>query len=110
MPALTPHLPLPAVCGAVEDGEEEEEEKAHSSQASADSFCRVMDILGMGHRLFVPRLLAVRFRSLGWKIGVYGALALAWSAVFFAGYFGQHLFNLLSLQLTAIIFESVPTV
>uniref|UniRef100_A0A3P8WIZ0 RAB GTPase activating protein 1 like n=1 Tax=Cynoglossus semilaevis TaxID=244447 RepID=A0A3P8WIZ0_CYNSE len=58
MPALTTHLPLPAVCGAVEDGEEEEEEKAHSSQASADSFCRVMDILGMGHRLFVPRLLA----------------------------------------------------
>lgn len=44
----------------VEDGEGTAEERAHSSQASADSFCRVMGLLGMGHRLFVPKLLAVR--------------------------------------------------
>ncbi|XP_035759944.1 pleckstrin homology domain-containing family A member 7-like, partial [Neolamprologus brichardi] len=58
VPVLTPHLPLPAVRKAVEDGEGTTEERAHGSQASADSFCRVMDLLGMGHRLFVPRLLA----------------------------------------------------
>lgn len=45
---------------AVEDGEGKAEESAQGSQASADSFCRVMGLLGMGHRLFVPRLLAVR--------------------------------------------------
>lgn len=50
---------------AVEDGEGAAEEKAHSSQASADSFCRVMGLLGMGHRLFVPKLLAVREGGLG---------------------------------------------
>ncbi|KAG7230620.1 hypothetical protein INR49_025337, partial [Caranx melampygus] len=58
LPTLAPHLPLPAVRRAVEDGEGKAEESAHSSQASADSFCRVMGLLGMGHRLFVPRLLA----------------------------------------------------
>lgn len=42
----------------MEDGEGKTEERAHGSQASPDSFCRVMDLLGMGHRLFVPRLLA----------------------------------------------------
>lgn len=59
-PALTPHLPLPAVCRAGEDGERREEERAHSSNPSADPYCRVMGLLGMGHRLFVPKLLAVR--------------------------------------------------
>ncbi|XP_031159776.1 rab GTPase-activating protein 1-like isoform X3 [Sander lucioperca] len=58
MPALTPHLPLPAVRRAMVDGEGKAEEIAHSSQASADSYCKVMDLLGMGHRLFVPKLLA----------------------------------------------------
>ncbi|XP_029988554.1 TMF-regulated nuclear protein 1-like [Sphaeramia orbicularis] len=43
---------------AVEDGEGKDEEGAHGGQASADSFCRVMGLLGMGQRLFVPRLLA----------------------------------------------------
>ncbi|XP_035509983.1 rab GTPase-activating protein 1-like isoform X3 [Morone saxatilis] len=43
---------------AVEDREGTAEERAHSSQASEDSFCRVMGLLGMGHRLFVPKLLA----------------------------------------------------
>lgn len=65
IPALTPHLQLPAVRRAVEDGEGKAEEGAHSSQPSADSFCKVMGLLGMGHRLFVPRLLAVRVRGLG---------------------------------------------
>lgn len=50
---------------AVEDGEGSTEERAQSSQASADSFCKVMGILGMGHRLFVPKLLAVREGGLG---------------------------------------------
>lgn len=58
--ALTPHLPLPAVHRVLEDGEEASEERARGAQASPDSFCRVMGLLGMGHRLFVPRLLAVR--------------------------------------------------
>lgn len=50
---------------AVEDGEGTAEEGGHSSEASADSFCRVMGLLGMGHRLFVPKLLAVREGGLG---------------------------------------------
>jgi hypothetical protein len=29
-------------------------------QAGSESVCRVMGLLGMGHRLFVPKLLAVR--------------------------------------------------
>lgn len=45
---------------AGEDGERKGEERAHSSKASPDSFCRVMGLVGMGHRLFVPKLLAVR--------------------------------------------------
>lgn len=60
---MTPRLPLPAVHRAVEDGEGTADERAHSSQASADSFCKVMGLLGMGHRLFVPKLLAVRERG-----------------------------------------------
>ncbi|XP_061739462.1 rab GTPase-activating protein 1-like isoform X2 [Nerophis ophidion] len=58
LPALTPSLQLPAVRRAVEDGEGTPEEEAQSSQASEDSFCKVMGLLGMGHRLFVPKLLA----------------------------------------------------
>ncbi|XP_037104527.1 rab GTPase-activating protein 1-like isoform X2 [Syngnathus acus] len=57
-PPLSAPLQLPAVRRAVEDGEGTAEQKAQSSQASADSFCKVMDLLGMGHRLFVPKLLA----------------------------------------------------
>lgn len=65
---MTTHLPLPAVRTTEEDGEEKSEESAHGSQASADSYCRVMGLLGMGHRLFVPKLLAVREGDLktGW--------------------------------------------
>lgn len=59
IPALAPHLPLPAVHRVLEDGEGTSEERAQA-QASPDSYCRVMGLLGMGHRLFVPRLLAVR--------------------------------------------------
>lgn len=57
---MTTRLPLPAVRRAVEDGEGKSDEGAQSSQASEDSYCKVMDLLGMGHRLFVPKLLAVR--------------------------------------------------
>lgn len=59
VPALPQNLPLPAVCRAGEDGERGEEERAHSSNSPADPYCRVMGLLGMGHRLFVPKLLAV---------------------------------------------------
>lgn len=64
---LAPQLPPPAVLGPVEDGGGKEEEHAGGGQAAADSVCRVMGLLGMGHRLFVPRLLAVRegFRMVG---------------------------------------------
>jgi len=69
--ALTTHLPLPAACGALEDGEgragEGEEEPAPGGQASADSYCKAMGLLGMGHRLFVPKLLAVRGGA--WETG-----------------------------------------
>ncbi|KAI9517458.1 hypothetical protein NQZ68_004675 [Dissostichus eleginoides] len=58
IPSLTPHRPLPAVHMALEDGEGNAEERANSSEASADSFCKAMGLLGMGHRLFVPKLLA----------------------------------------------------
>ncbi|XP_062251171.1 rab GTPase-activating protein 1-like isoform X3 [Platichthys flesus] len=58
VPALTSHMPLPAACRALEDGEGKAEESAQSGEASADSVCKVMGILGMGHRLFVPKLLA----------------------------------------------------
>lgn len=67
IPALTPRLPLPAVRRVLEDGEGTSEESAHGTQASPDSFCRVMGLLGMGHRLFVPRLLAVRNGDWNWK-------------------------------------------
>lgn len=70
-PALTPHLPLPAVHRVLEDGEGTSEERARGTQASPDSFCRVMGLLGMGHRLFVPRLLAVRQWGLELKIHFY---------------------------------------
>lgn len=68
VPALSPQLPHPAARRAVEDGDGTAEESTHSSQASADSFGRVMDLLGMGHRLFVPKLLAVRRKGVpGWS-------------------------------------------
>ncbi|KAG7275253.1 hypothetical protein CRUP_034980, partial [Coryphaenoides rupestris] len=67
-PCATLPLPPPALRLALEDGgggglaEEEEEEGegggAQAGQAGAESVCRVMGLLGMSHRLFVPKLLA----------------------------------------------------
>lgn len=74
IPALAPHLPLPAVHRVLEDGEGASEERAGGTQASPDSFCRVMGLLGMGHRLFVPRLLAVRKWGLELEINFYKIL------------------------------------
>lgn len=74
IPALAPHLPLPAVHRVLEDGEGTSEERAGGTQASPDSFCRVMGLLGMGHRLFVPRLLAVRKWGLELEINFYKIL------------------------------------
>ncbi|KAJ3599499.1 hypothetical protein NHX12_033459 [Muraenolepis orangiensis] len=56
-PRTTPSLLPPAVRQGLEDGGgKAEEEGAEGGQA--ESVCRVMGLLGMGHRLFVPKLLA----------------------------------------------------
>ncbi|KAK0130874.1 Rab GTPase-activating protein 1 [Merluccius polli] len=55
----TPPLPLPAARLALEDGGgKAEDDGAEAGQAGAESVCRVMGLLGMSHRLFVPKLLA----------------------------------------------------
>ncbi|XP_056460502.1 rab GTPase-activating protein 1-like isoform X4 [Gadus chalcogrammus] len=55
LPCTTP----PAVQLALEDGgSKAEDDGAQAGQAGAESVCRVMGLLGMGHRLFVPKLLA----------------------------------------------------
>lgn len=46
-------LPMPPAVRALEEG-------ASAGEEQADYTERVMTLLGMGHRLFVPRLLAVR--------------------------------------------------
>lgn len=65
-PCATLPLTPPAVRLALEDGgggglaeEEGDGGGAEAGQAGAESVCRVMGLLGMGHRLFVPKLLAV---------------------------------------------------
>lgn len=50
-------LPMPPAVRALEEGASAEEEQA---ALGPDYTERVMTLLGMGHRLFVPRLLAVR--------------------------------------------------
>lgn len=65
----------------VDNGEGKAEERAHSSEASADSFCKVMGLLGMGHRLFVPKLLAVRKRGPGNRCWMKKLSMLGWSGV-----------------------------
>lgn len=52
-------LPSP-VCLTLEDGPSGQEGIREGVGTAADSTTRVMGLLGMGHRLFVPRLLAVR--------------------------------------------------
>lgn len=53
--------PLPTlVMSVVEDGGDIGEEEPCGREAGVDSVCKVMGLLGMGHRLFVPRLLEVR--------------------------------------------------
>ena len=60
-PSPAPCTIPPAVQLALEDGGSKvEEDGAQARQAGAESVCRVMGLLGMGHRLFVPKLLAVR--------------------------------------------------
>lgn len=67
----------------------EEGGSAEEKAGETDSVCKVMGLLGMGHRLFVPRLLAVRLgqglRQDRWAVGnltLRGLLqALAFSSV-----------------------------
>uniref|UniRef100_A0AAV2KRC4 Uncharacterized protein n=1 Tax=Knipowitschia caucasica TaxID=637954 RepID=A0AAV2KRC4_KNICA len=50
--------PSPPLLRALPSSRREPEESPQGSQGSEDSFCRAMGLLGMGHRLFVPKLLA----------------------------------------------------
>ena len=68
LPCLDPQLAPVAVHGAAEEAGSPGEVEA----GQADSVCKVMGMLGMGHRLFVPRLLAVREREKGGGAGKRG--------------------------------------
>lgn len=50
----------PVVCRTLEDGPPGQEGIGEGVGMGADPTTRVLGLLGMGHRLFVPRLLAVR--------------------------------------------------
>lgn len=50
----------PAVCRTLEDGPPGQDHIGEGVGMGADPTTRVLGLLGMGHRLFVPRLLAVR--------------------------------------------------
>lgn len=57
LPLSPPLSPIPPAVRALEEGGSAGEEKGAQGPDYSE---RVMTLLGMGHRLFVPRLLAVR--------------------------------------------------
>ena len=57
LPLSPPLSPIPPAVRALEEGGSAGEERAAQGPDYTE---RVMTLLGMGHRLFVPRLLAVR--------------------------------------------------
>lgn len=66
-PSSSSPCPCPTlVMSVMEDGGDIGEEEAGGGEAGVDSVCNVMGLLGMGHRLFVPRLLAVRLGMCDW--------------------------------------------